>query len=123
VRDTREAVIRETERLIQLAKELHASLRVNETVYRKTLKKLRLGDPVSETLEGVDAKAARQQLNDSLGALEQCRHQVRRSLIAAGLAEGMTIADTGRAWGISRQLASRYAREIREGTEGPESRT
>ena len=34
-------------------------------------------------------------------------------LIAAGLEEGMTINGVSKAWGISRQLASRYAKETR----------
>ncbi len=111
--DAREAAIAETECLTQVAKDLRSALQVNEAVYRETVTKLRSGIPVAELLENVNAKAAREQLNDSLDALAFCRHTVRRALTAAGLEEGMTISDTGRAWGISRQLASRYAREAR----------
>ena len=111
--DPREAAIHETERLLEVARELHASLRINEAIYRKVLRKLRQEKRVEEILQDVDAKAARQQLNDALTVLEESRHRARRSLIAAGLDEGMTIGGAGRAWGISRQLASRYAKEIR----------
>ena len=114
----REAAIRETERLIEVAKQLHASLRANEAVYRKGLKDLQKGLPIAATLEDVDVRVARQRLNDALEALEYSRHQVRLALTAAGLEEGMTVADTGRAWGVSRQLASRYARETRGGIDG-----
>ena len=109
----RSAAIEEIERLIEVTKGLRSSLRENEAVYVKALEKFRLGDPIRETLEDVNAKAARQQLNDALEALEKCRHQVRSTLTAAGLEEGMTVAESGRAWGVSRQLAARYANETR----------
>ena len=109
----RSAAIGEIECLIEVAKELRSSLRSNEAVYLKALEKFRLGDPIRETLEDVNAKAARQQLNDALEALEKCRHQVRSTLTAAGLEEGMTVAESGRVWGVSRQLAARYASETR----------
>ena len=111
----RDAAIRETEDLIETAKELHAALRKNEAVYRRGLKALQQGKPVAAILEDVGVRDARLQLNDALEALEHHRRQVRLALTSAGLDEGMTIADTGRAWGFSRQLAARYAMQTRKG--------
>jgi len=109
----RDAAIRDTERLIETAKELHAALRATEAVYRKTLKKLKQDTSISEVLSDVQAENARKELNDALEALEHGRHQARLALTAAGLEEGMAVSDTGRAWGFSRQLADRYAKEAR----------
>lgn len=109
--DHRDAAIRETKQILEAAKTLHASLRANESVYRRGLKALEQGKDVATILGAVDVKSARQQLNETLEAFEHCRHQVRLALTAAGMDEGMTISDTGRAWGVSRQLASRYAHE------------
>ena len=69
-------------------------------------------------LSRVSTSTARQQLNDALEALERGRHQVRLALTAAGFEEGMSIGDSGRAWGISRQLAARFAKEVRGGIDG-----
>jgi hypothetical protein len=50
-----------------------------------------------------------------LDELERARHRVRTAVFALGLSEGMTIAELGRLYGFSRQLAARIAREVREG--------
>lgn len=47
-----------------------------------------------------------------LDQLERARHRVRTAVFALGLSEGMTIADLGRLYGFSRQLAARIAREV-----------
>jgi hypothetical protein len=110
---TREAAIRELECLLASAEELRTSLRTTEVVYRKALKTLKSGKKVSESLRNVQAGAVRQALNAKLESFELVRHRSRLTLIAAGLREGMTIGELGRAWGFSRQLASRYAKEAR----------
>jgi hypothetical protein len=50
-------------------------------------------------------------MTDALDQFERLRHRSRLSLVVAGLDEGMTIGQFGRAWGFSRQLAARYAKE------------
>jgi hypothetical protein len=52
-------------------------------------------------------------VNDALNRVERCRHEARRAVFAAALKEGRTIGELGRAWGFSRQLAARYAKEAR----------
>ena len=46
-----------------------------------------------------------------MAEFERHRHSTRITLTAAALEEGMTIGQIARAWGFSRQLAARYARE------------
>jgi hypothetical protein len=53
------------------------------------------------------------EMTRALDEFEQLRHRSRLSLITAGLDEGMTIGQFGRAWGFSRQLAARYVKEAR----------
>ena len=48
--------------------------------------------------------------------IEQCRHEARLKVFALALDQGMSIGALARAWGFSRQLAARYAKEAREGT-------
>jgi hypothetical protein len=53
----------------------------------------------------------RQALADALEAVNQGRHKARLAMFALAHEEGYSDADIGRAWGISRQLASRFVRE------------
>ncbi len=56
---------------------------------------------------------ARLALREAFDQFEHQRHRTRLALVRAGLEEGMTIGELGRAWGFSRQLAARYAKECR----------
>jgi hypothetical protein len=71
------------------------------------------GADVRQALDSGPMSELRQSLTESMKLFEDARHESRRSLVAAGLKEGMTIRDFSRAWGISRQLAARYAHEVR----------
>ena len=50
---------------------------------------------------------------DALNGLEQARHRLRLAAMAGCLAAGMSIGELARQWGFSRQLAARYASEVR----------
>jgi hypothetical protein len=113
MRCPRETAIQELESLLASATELRSAVRSTERRYRKARRLLKEGTPVSEALDEVGAGAARQVMTETLATFEQMRHRTRLALIAAGLAEGMTIGELGRSWGFSRQLASRYAKEAR----------
>lgn len=56
--DARQDAIAEIERLVELANQLQTSLQANEAVYLEALEKFRRGDPIRQTLEDVNAKAA-----------------------------------------------------------------
>jgi hypothetical protein len=79
------------------------------------------GVDVREALSAGPMSGLRHSLTGSIEQLESARHQSRLSLVAVGLREGMTIGDFGRIWGISRQLASRYAREGRSNEAAPKT--
>ena len=64
----------------------------------------------------LDVSGMRRALLDSLQELERATHDARRGTFALGLTEGMTIAELGRLYGFSRQLAARYAGEVRAAT-------
>ena len=71
------------------------------------------GVDVNDALMAGRMAELRKSLTGSIKELEDTRHRSRLSLVAVGLREGMSIGDFSRIWGISRQLASRYAREAR----------
>jgi len=53
----------------------------------------------------------RQELSASLTELEQKRHRSQKLLFRLLCAEGMSMSDIGRNWGLSRQLVSRLVNE------------
>ena len=71
------------------------------------------GAEVREALSTGPMAGLRNSMTGSIQQLEAARHESRLSLVAVGLREKMSIGDFSRIWGISRQLASRYAREAR----------
>ena len=104
---------REIVRFLESAKALRDELRSKEANYRRMAKLLDRGDDIRTILAELNAADARQELTDALEELERSRHRVKIAVAATGLDEGMTIGELGRAWGVSRQLAARYAKEAR----------
>jgi hypothetical protein len=115
--DHRGVAITELDRLVECVDELQVKLRATRAQYLKARISLEKGESVEAALANAEADRTRQGLTADLEVLERARHASRLSLIAAGVAEGMSINSIGRAWGISRQLASRYVHEV---TTGPE---
>jgi hypothetical protein len=109
----RDEAVRLLESLLRAVDDLEACLRGTRKTYGEALDQLQEGIGVAEVLDTVGAATTRQSVTESLAEFEQRRHESRLSLIAAGLEEGMTINGVSKAWGISRQLASRYAKETR----------
>ncbi len=110
----RDTALDEIDDLLESARRLRADLRLKETAYRQTARRIERGSPLEEVMEASGAHSARQELTDALAEFERHRHRTRLALTAAALEEGMSIGQIGRAWGFSRQLAARYAREVRE---------
>ena len=109
----RERVIRSLDSLLEEGRSVRRAIRDNEVLIRHAIKELTKGTTVASTMGQVDAGFGRQNVKDALDALAAARHELRLATILAGLDEGMTIGDLGRSWGISRQLASRFAKEAR----------
>lgn len=105
------------EHLLESLADLRKATRATEVTTRRALRIVEAGGDVAAGLAVAAPSATRQNMNDALEAVEKTRHDVRLLVFAAGLDEGMTIGELGRAFGFSRQLASRYAREARQRTE------
>ncbi len=104
----------QTELLLEATQQLRHSLRLSETLYRRTLKGLQRGSGVTATIKANGAGAARQELTATFKEFEKQRHRTRLAIIAAQLAEEESIGEIARSWGFSRQLGSKYAREAKE---------
>ena len=110
----RDRAVREMEQLLDAAEVLRADLDEHVGVCRVIIDRIRAGEEVGPTLEGVRSDKLRPKLTDSLTVYERLRHQARLRLIALGVEEGMSSADIQRHWSITRQLASRALQEVRE---------
>jgi DNA-directed RNA polymerase specialized sigma24 family protein len=63
---------------------------------------------LTHSLRISDCRAA---VSQALTRIEKARHQFQRAMFLLAAAEGASLADIARAWGISRQLVSRMTRE------------
>ncbi len=108
-----DAAIRATKQLIEANKEMRRSLQENELILRRAQKLLEMGGGIRDTFEEVAPTGPRLAITVALQKLVKARHQLRLSVFAAGLEEGMTIGELSRFWGFSRQLGARYAKEAR----------
>jgi hypothetical protein len=111
----RDRVIHCLEALLEADQDLRRRIRANEVLIRQSIREMKKGSTVAATMASANAGFGRESVNEALDVLTRARHQLRLAVTAAGLSEGMSIGDLGRAWGISRQLASRFAKEAREG--------
>jgi DNA-directed RNA polymerase sigma subunit (sigma70/sigma32) len=69
------------------------------------------GRPLAELEREIEVQPLRASVSDALSDLERARHETQRLLFQLLHAEGQTLADIGRTFGISRQLVSRLVNE------------
>jgi hypothetical protein len=99
--------------LIDATNALRSHLDTQEALCRAALVDILDDVPVSCVLPGVRADTWRPTLTEAIKGFEVVRHRSRLLLVAMAIDEGMSIAEVARAWGVSRQLASRWVREAR----------
>lgn len=69
------------------------------------------GRPLVDLERVLELRPLRASVADALAELERARHDAQRLLFRLLHAEGQTLADIGRTYGISRQLVSRLVNE------------
>ncbi len=69
------------------------------------------GGTVSELEKVLEPEPLRSSLSLAITELERSRHETQRLLFRLLHAEGQTMTEIGRTWGISRQLVSRLINE------------
>ena len=101
------------ENLLDALAELRKTTRTAEADVRRALKLAQGGADVGTALMASNPAQTRQAMNAALDAVELARHNMRLRIFRVGLEGGLTIGELGRAFGFSRQLASRLAKEAR----------
>lgn len=99
------------ERLVAVVTEFNA-------MNTEALEDLEGGMSVAESFERRDSAGWSRRVSTLLDEFEACRRATRASAAAVLLTEGRTITDVGKAFGVSHQLASRFARGARDTDDG-----
>jgi hypothetical protein len=118
--EARDAVISDIHRLMASGQVLRDQLLESRRGFEKGLELLHDDMPLTQALDELNTAERRVKMTDLLAEFDECRHRLRISITAAGLEEGMSIGDIGRAFGVSRQLAARFAKEVRAQVGPPE---
>jgi hypothetical protein len=88
-----------------------AEMRRAEQSLERALERARGNESLDSFMVVTQPARKRQSLIEALEHVNRCRHETRLRVFALALDRGYSVSDIARAWGISRQLASRYVRE------------
>lgn len=98
---------------METGQRLRAQIAESRKGFEQGIRMLESGASIDEALSKLNTSERRLKMTDLLGEFEAARHRLRLSITTAGLKEGMTIGAVGRAFGVSRQLAARFAKEAK----------
>ena len=93
------------------AAELPAALQASNHSLAVVREHARAGLPMNELLAELEPDRRRSRLSAAIDDLVRARHEAQRSLYSILVAEGMSMSDVARAFGISRGLVSRFVNE------------
>ena len=88
-----------------------AEMRRTEQFLRNVRQLVEDGETVESLIAVIPPAKQRQTLAEALDQLNRSRHKARQKVFALALERGVSVAELGRAWGFSRQLAARYISE------------
>ena len=97
--------------LEQTYRDLHEALDNAAGAVKVVGAHLRRGGRARDFAGLIDPAPLRRSMADAMTTFERNRHQGQKHFFRLLIAEGMTMADIARAWGISRQLVSRLVNE------------
>jgi len=100
--------LREMEEAIVLTRN---QLKFMETVMRRARRMLESGRSAADVARLANAAQARANTSDIIRHVQAARHQAQQAQFKQAAAEGSTMAEIARGWGVSRQLVSRMVKE------------
>jgi hypothetical protein len=106
----REQFLDDVRRYIVVGDALAAGIAEFTAMQRGALDDLEHGMAITESFARRDSAGWSRRVAALLEAFEEVRRDTRTSAAAALMDEGRTVTDVGRAFGVSHQLASRFAR-------------
>ena len=112
VDDPRERFVSDVRRYVEAGEQLAAGMAEFNAMNRAALEDLADGMPITESFRVRDSAGWSRRVSALLDEFEACRRETRSSAAAALMNEGRTVTDVGRAFGVSHQLASRFAKGV-----------
>ena len=108
--DPRQAFLDDVRRYIEAGERLATEVFAFNRMNQGALEDLEGGMSITESFRVRDSAGWSRRVSSLLDDFEACRRETRNSAAAALLEEGRTVTDIGRAFGVSHQLASRFAK-------------
>ncbi len=108
--DARDDFVADVQRYVAAGEELAAAIADFNAMNRAALEDIAIGVPVSESFRIRDSAGWSRRITGLLDEFEACRRVTRASAAAALVDEGRSVTDIGRAFGVSNQVASRFAK-------------
>ena len=108
---SQDEVVQAVQDLIAAVAAARAEMRRAEQALRRVVGRIENGETVESLIVLRPPAEKRKAFLESLEEVHRTRHTVRRKVFTHAQQRGVTVADLARAWGISRQLASRYLKE------------
>jgi hypothetical protein len=88
-----------------------AQLKVMETLMRRSRRMMETGRGANEVARTANAAQARASTSKIIRDVQAARHRAQQAQFKMAAAEGATMAEIARNWGVSRQLVSRMVKE------------
>jgi DNA invertase Pin-like site-specific DNA recombinase len=108
---SQEEVVEALEELISALAVARAEMRRAQLAMGRALKRIAGGETIESLIVLQPPAEKRKAFLEALEDVHRTRHAARQKVFTYAQVRGLTIAELARAWGISRQLASRYLKE------------
>jgi len=86
-------------------------LKTMEMLMRRVRKMMETSRSATEVAQVVNAASARAATSEIIREVQAARHRAQQAQFKLAAAEGASMAQIARAWGVSRQLVSRMVKE------------
>jgi len=107
----REESLRSMLELVESVARTRNQLKVVETTVRRSRRLLESGRSMHEIALMINAAEARSVTSGLIREVQGARHRSHQAAFKLAVAEGSTMAEIAREWGVSRQLVSRMVKE------------
>ena len=109
----RSRLVRNMADLIELTDEVCEVLERYRASSLELSDRLQRGEMLEVIYPAIEGPARPREVTEALVRFAAARHQVRLAMFELGREQGVSIAEVGRQLGLSRQLASRLAKEAK----------
>ena len=107
----RDDVVRSLRELEEAILTTRTQLKFMETLMRRARRMMETGRGANEVARTAHAAEARANTSKIIRDVQAARHRAQQAQFKMAAAEGATMAEIARNWGVSRQLVSRMVKE------------